>query len=234
VLSSEKLTVREFMERWLEHMAVLGRDKRTLERYRELLQLHALPTIGGLQLKALGSVHLSELYAKLQRHGRRDGRPGRLHPRTVGHVHRALHRMLKQAVRWRCIAQNPATDIELPSIPKTEMVTLSREQAAKAAALLEAAERRLARVALGAEVTEDEYLVICHPDGSPYRPDSVSGMFREFVDDQGLPKGVHVHTLRHSAASCLAAAGYPPATSPRNSAARTGSAGASGLRPPGG
>jgi len=34
-------------------------------------------------------------------------------------------------------------------------------------------------------------------------------MFREFVDGQGLPKTVHVHTLRHSAASFLAAAGVP-------------------------
>jgi Phage integrase family len=34
-------------------------------------------------------------------------------------------------------------------------------------------------------------------------------VFREFVDRQGLPKTVHVHTLRHSAASFLAAAGVP-------------------------
>jgi integrase len=34
-------------------------------------------------------------------------------------------------------------------------------------------------------------------------------MFREFVDRHGLPRTVHVHTLRHSAASFLAAAGVP-------------------------
>jgi site-specific recombinase XerD len=34
-------------------------------------------------------------------------------------------------------------------------------------------------------------------------------MFRAFVDRHGLPKTVHVHTLRHSAASFLAAAGVP-------------------------
>jgi hypothetical protein len=39
-------------------MATLGRDQRTLERYRELLELHALPAIGGLQLKALQPMHL--------------------------------------------------------------------------------------------------------------------------------------------------------------------------------
>jgi integrase len=288
------------MDRWLDHMVVLGRDERTLERYRELIELHALPTIGEMQLKALEAIHLSDLYAKLLLVGRRDGRPGGLHPRTVGHVHRAVHRMLKQAVRWNHIAQNPATDLELASVPKAEMVTLSRQQAG---ALLKAAEsrplmralvmlgvatgarlgellalcwtdvdldagivrigwsrrivkgrmqvkgpktqagyrpvmlgpttlaalkrlhaeqtqRRLAlgpdyhpdaerRLARGPGYDKDEYLVICKPDGRPYRPDSTSTQFRTFVDAHGLPKTVHVHTLRHSAASFLAAAGVP-------------------------
>jgi integrase len=300
VLSTEKLTVREFMDRWLDHMVVLGRDARTLERYRELIELHALPIIGGMQLKALEAIHLSHLYAKLLLDGRRDGRPGGLHPRTVGHVHRALHRMLKQAVRWNFIAQNPATDLELASVPKAEMVTLSREQAgallrvaesrplmralvmlgvatgARLGELLalcwtdvdldagivrigwsrrivngrmqvkgpkteagyrpvmlgpttlaalkrlhaEQTERRLAlgpdyhpdaerRLARGPGYDKDEYLVICKPDGRAYRPDSTSTQFRTFVDAHGLPKTVHVHTLRHSAASFLAAAGVP-------------------------
>ena len=34
-------------------------------------------------------------------------------------------------------------------------------------------------------------------------------MFRVFVDRLGLPKQVHLHTLRHSAASFLAAARVP-------------------------
>ena len=47
------------------------------------------------------------------------------------------------------------------------------------------------------------------PDGRPYRPDSTSTQFRKFVDQAGLPRSVHVHTLRHSAASFLAAEGVP-------------------------
>jgi integrase len=54
-----------------------------------------------------------------------------------------------------------------------------------------------------------EDLAICKSDGRPYRPDSASTMFRTFVDRHGLPKTVHVHTLRHSAASFLAAADVP-------------------------
>ncbi len=48
--------------------------RRTLDRYRELLELHALPTIGGLQLKTLEPPQLSDLYAGLLREGRRDGK----------------------------------------------------------------------------------------------------------------------------------------------------------------
>jgi len=297
ILKSGKVTVREFADRWLEHMATLGRDEGTLERYQGMLERHVLPSIGAMPLKELQPTDLSRLYAQLLRSGRRDGKPGGLHPRTVGHVHRALHRMLKQAARWQLVARNPAADIELPSVPKSEMVTLTCEQAAM---LLKAAEerplmrdlvmigvatgarlgellalrwedvdldnrtlriglsrrvlrggrqadgskpkgriqvkgpkteagyrtvilgpttvaalRRLRaeqaerRLALGADYRAGEDVVIRRPDGAPYRPDSVSGMFREFVDKQGLPQTVHVHTLRHSAASFLAAAGVP-------------------------
>jgi hypothetical protein len=59
VVSGGRVTVAEFMNHWLNHMATLGRDDRTLERYRELLELHVLPAIGGVQLKALQPHQLS-------------------------------------------------------------------------------------------------------------------------------------------------------------------------------
>jgi integrase len=65
------------------------------------------------------------------------------------------------------------------------------------------------RLALRGQYYTSEDLVICKPDGRPYRPDSTSTQFRTFVDRHGLPNTVHVHTLRHSAASFLAAAGVP-------------------------
>jgi len=158
ILSGEKITVHQFAQRWLDHMAMLGRDERTLERYRELLELHALPTIGGLQVRALQPHQLSALYARLLTQGRRDGKPGGLKSRTVGHVHRALHRMLRQAVRWRLIALNPANDLELPAVVDEPMVTLTHQQARM---LLQAARPRrwlyvliLLGVATGARLGE--------------------------------------------------------------------------------
>jgi integrase len=201
-------------------------------------------------------------------------------------VHRTVHRALRQAVRWQLLARNPAADLELPTVPKSEMVTLTREQArvlldaAKARPLmywlvllgvatgarlgellalrwadvdLEAGATRIGftrrivggrmevkapktgagartvalgpaavaalkrlrveqagrRLVLGGDYDAGADLVICKPDGRPYRPDSTSTQFRRFVDQAGLPRTVHVHTLRHSAASFLAAAGVP-------------------------
>jgi hypothetical protein len=67
-------------------------------------------------------------------------------------------------------------------------------------ALAEQVQRRLA---LGRQYDTRQALVICKPDGRPYRPDSASTMFRVFVDGLGLPWTVHVNTLRHSAVSFL-------------------------------
>jgi len=64
------------------------------------------------------------------------------------------------------------------------------------------------RLALGGAYHDGD-LVICQPDGRPVRPDYASAAFRALVARAGLPNTVHVHTLRHSAASLLAAAGVP-------------------------
>jgi integrase len=136
VLEPERLTLSAYADRFLTHMATV-RDPRTVERYGELLRLHVLPTLGSLQLKALTAAHLTDLYAQLLREGRRDGRPGGLSARTVGHVHRVVHRALRQAVRWQLAARNVATDLELPSVIDRPMMTLDLEQARR---LLEAAE----------------------------------------------------------------------------------------------
>jgi hypothetical protein len=71
------------------------REPSTVRRYRELLEAHVLPTLGGRQLKALQPLELQALYDQPLIAGRRDGTGG-LHPRTVGHVHRVLHRRLSR------------------------------------------------------------------------------------------------------------------------------------------
>jgi integrase len=51
--------------------------------------------------------------------------------------------------------------------------------------------------------------IFCNPDGSPLKPDSVSAAVSALCRELGLPKGVSLHTLRHSHGSQLLAEGVP-------------------------
>ncbi len=52
-------------------------------------------------------------------------------------------------------------------------------------------------------------LVICKPDGSPYRPNTITHPFWVLRRKLGLPQGVTFHSLRHSVASLLLRDGTP-------------------------
>jgi integrase len=51
--------------------------------------------------------------------------------------------------------------------------------------------------------------IFCNPDGSPLKPDTVSAAVSLLFRNMKLPKGVSLHTLRHTHGSHLLAAGVP-------------------------
>lgn len=117
-----KATIGEFLDRWERNWAVANTSPKTFERYSELLRLHVRPHIGHVLIQKLRPVHLNELYGKLLREGR--GKLGGLAPRTVGHVHRLLHRLLGHAAKWDVVLQNVASHVSPPRVASTEVVTL--------------------------------------------------------------------------------------------------------------
>jgi integrase len=118
-----KLTVAEFLDRWEQGWAALQVGLKTRERYVELLRLHVRPHIGALPLHKLQPVHLAELYAELLAKG--------LGPRTIGHVHRVLHKALTVAVEWSLLSRNPAAIAKPPRVQPHEIEIISVEQAQK-------------------------------------------------------------------------------------------------------
>src|SRR4029450_12315826 len=136
-LDPAKLTVDQYLDRWLAH--VRGRLRaRTMARYPALLRDHVRPHIGARPLKQLTPLEVQAIYDRLAISGRRDGKPGGLAPQHILAVHRCLHRALAQAVTWRLLAHNVATDAIPPPVPSTKVVTLAPEQVAL---LLDAAHR---------------------------------------------------------------------------------------------
>jgi hypothetical protein len=109
-----KMTVAEFLARWQRDFAETNLGAKTRERYGQLIKNQILPNIGNVTLQKLRPVHLSELYAKLLRTGRGENRG--LSARTVGHVHRLLHRALGHAATWGLAQQNVAGLVGPPRV----------------------------------------------------------------------------------------------------------------------
>jgi integrase len=136
-LDPAKLTVDQYLDRWLDHIR-LSLRARTVARYTALLRDHVRPHVGARPLKQLTALEIQAIYDRLAVGGRRDGKPGGLAPQHILAVHRCLHRALAQAVTWRLVARNVATHATPPPVPPTEVVTLAPQQVAL---LLDAAGR---------------------------------------------------------------------------------------------
>jgi integrase len=122
-IDPSKITVGEFIERWLRDWAQTHVSPKTLERYRELLRNHVCARMGQAQLQKLRAVHINELYTDLLR-PRVSGGAG-LAARTIGHVHRALHRALGHANDWDLVQKNVASLVSPPHVAPTEIETLT-------------------------------------------------------------------------------------------------------------
>jgi integrase len=136
-LDPAKLTVDQYLDRWLAHVRTSLRA-RTVARYAALLRDHVRPSLGTRPLKQVTPLEVQAVYDRLAIGGRRDGKPGGLAPQHILAVHRCLHRALAQAVTWRLVARNVATDATPPPVPRTEVAALAPQQVAL---LLDAADR---------------------------------------------------------------------------------------------
>jgi integrase len=119
-----KATLSEFLDRW-ETWAATQVSAKTLERYHELLDHHVRPRIGALRVQKIKPVDLAQLYGTLQK-AKPEG--AGLAPRTVGHVHRLLHRAFGHALKWGVISVNPVAVAEPPRVDRTEIEILAPGQ----------------------------------------------------------------------------------------------------------
>lgn len=145
-----RITVGEYLKRWLSDYAAPKVSAKTFERYSEIVRLHLTPALGHHQLTALKPMMIQECYAAALRNGRIDGNGG-LSAQTVLHHHRVLREALRQAVRWQLLGRNPVDAVEPPRPQRREMVVLDEDQTIQ---LLDAAkESRLYIVVLLAVTT---------------------------------------------------------------------------------
>ena len=130
-----KLTMRDYLQRWLKDYALIKVSGKTYERYAEIVRCHLIPNLGQYGLSDLRPLQIQSYYSQSLLSGRRNGK-GALSARTVLHHHRILHQALHQAVKWQLLARNPADAVEPPQPSKKEMLALDEGQTSK---LLDAA-----------------------------------------------------------------------------------------------
>lgn len=131
-----RLTVADFMRRWLREYAATNVRPRTYEEYAKKVEAHIIPCLGAIALSDLQPSHLTKFYQDRLAKGRLDGKGG-LSGRTVVHLHRILSEALSHAVKWNEVIRNVATAVNPPQTDHREMAVLDAEGVSKALAAVE-------------------------------------------------------------------------------------------------
>ncbi|RJX27160.1 MAG: site-specific integrase [Dethiobacter sp.] len=125
-IEPDALTVKKYLEHWLEAYGTPNLAPSTLVSYKLIINKHIVPALGHILLQKLQPLQIQSYYSKALESGRIDGKRG-LSQRTVQYHHRVLREALQHAVKWRLIGLNAADACEAPKPPKPEMHVLDKE-----------------------------------------------------------------------------------------------------------
>jgi len=136
-LDADKITIEEFIDKWLQDYAEPTLAPKTLHEYKILIK-RIKAALGHLKLSKLQPNHLVTFYNNLREDGiRDDGKPGGLSERTILHHHRLISSMLTCAVQWQLLLINPASRVKAPKVERKEAGYFSIEQTEYILELLE-------------------------------------------------------------------------------------------------
>ena len=132
-----QMTLAEYLQAFFAVPAKVS--LKTLERYLELAEKQIVPHLGALKLQKLRPEHVDQWHGTLLAAG--------LAPRTVGHAHRLLVRVLGYAVESGTLARNVAAVRKPPKVEERELqiLTTSRSQKSAPSSLATPPWRQLSR-----------------------------------------------------------------------------------------
>lgn len=126
-IKPDKITVAEFLERWLKDYTRPNLAPKTADWYAYIIRSHIVPSLGNIPLAQLKPETLQRYYAEKLSSGRRDGQ-GALSPQTVRHCHVAIHYAMETAIKWGLITHNPAGAVNPPRSQRHQMQTWNEEE----------------------------------------------------------------------------------------------------------
>ncbi len=123
-----RLTVSEYLDRWLEEVARPNVRPTTFATYEATIRNHVIPEIGSLPLTRLTPARIQKFYADKLAGPRADGKPGKLSRRSVQYIHSVLRIALGQAVRWNLVARNVIDLVTPPRVDKKKIEPMTIDQ----------------------------------------------------------------------------------------------------------
>jgi len=120
VVEDDKLTLGQFLDRYMSDTASHNLRPKTLEAYEALIRLHIKPELGEIRLTQLRPDHLQALYSQKRNAG--------LSNRTVQFIHSIIHKVLGQAMKWGLVMRNVADLVEKPIVKRKAPEIWSTEQ----------------------------------------------------------------------------------------------------------
>ncbi len=120
-LEGSKITLNEYLDRWLETAVRPRVREKTYQDYQGVLRRYVRPNLGERVMSGMRPLDLQTMYRQLSEHN--------LSARTVRYTHVVLKSAMQQALQWRLLLENPATGLKVPQQPRNEMQALTVEQA---------------------------------------------------------------------------------------------------------
>lgn len=124
-----RLTVADFMARWLEDSVKPQSAGMTYHRYKGIVERQINAHLGGVKLAKITPAHVQGLLSSMEAEG--------FKPPSLLYAYSVLRRAMNVALRWGFIVRNPCGVVDPPKPKYREITPLNAEQAR---ALLKASE----------------------------------------------------------------------------------------------
>ena len=114
-IKPSKLTVAEYLRKWLADYAKPSLSPKAFERYENIVLAYLTPTFGNIILTQFKPEHIQRYYTSMLSRG--------LSASTVKFHHAVIHKALRTAMKWQLLKHNPADGVDVPRRRYVEMQT---------------------------------------------------------------------------------------------------------------
>ncbi len=123
------ITVAELLRKWKADSVEVKDRGTTNDRYERIIEGAIIPVLGHIPLAELQRGHIQDWVKSMQKRGGRTGKG--LVPQTIHSYFARLYTALKYAEKEHLLLENPASDVDLPQIVKTESQKVAPDQVRK-------------------------------------------------------------------------------------------------------